>query len=96
MNTQVWFFVFYLVRTLLSVLMFAMGARAILSWIVMLSEGALAGRIYGFLQMITEPIIWPMRKLFDFFGWGDDMIIDLPFMMTFFMLMFLGSSIMIL
>jgi uncharacterized protein YggT (Ycf19 family) len=96
LNTQVWFFVFYLVRTILSVLMLAMTARAILSWIVMLTEGGLAARMYGFLQLITEPIIMPMRKLFDFFGWGEEMMIDLPFMLTFFVLMFFGSSFMII
>ena len=97
MNTQVWFFVFYLVRAIVATLMAAMGARAILSWLVMLMpEGGTISRLYGFLQMLTEPIIWPVRKLFAFFGWGEDFLIDLPFMVTLFLLMFVGSSLMLI
>ncbi|MBQ7338190.1 MAG: YggT family protein [Clostridia bacterium] len=95
MNTQVLYFIFYFVRTILIILEIAMMARAILSWIVMLSEGAMS-RIYGFLALITEPVVLPFRKLFDHFGWGEDWPIDLPFTLAFFFVMFLSSFTMVL
>ena len=73
---------YFLIRTatlLLWVLDLGLFMRAILSWIVMMTDGA-GSRLYGFLMLITEPIVWPFRKIFDFFGWGQDMPIDLPFM----------------
>jgi uncharacterized protein YggT (Ycf19 family) len=86
LNTQVWFFVFYLVRTILSVLMLAMTARAILSWIVMLTEGGLATRMYGFLQRITEPIIMPIRALFARMHWFEGFPLDVSFLVTWLLL----------
>ena len=79
MPTQVLYFLINLIRIALTALEIAMLLRAVLSWIAMASDGA-AARLYGFFTMITEPIVLPFRKMFDHFGWGADVPIDLPFM----------------
>jgi uncharacterized protein YggT (Ycf19 family) len=89
LNTQIIYFIANLVSILLYVLEVAMLLRAILSWIVMMTEGA-GSRLYGFLMLITEPIVWPFRKIFDFFGWGEDMPVDLPFMAAYLAIVLVG------
>ncbi len=89
---QILYFVANFIYVLIVVLQFAMMARAILSWVVMLTEGGGSG-IYGFLSLITEPVIWPFRKLFDHFGWGEDLPIDLPFLAAFIALSLLGGPL---
>lgn len=89
MNTQVLYFLANLISVLLYVLEIAMLLRAILSWIVMMTEGA-GSRLYGFLTFMTEPIVWPFRKLFDLFGWGEDMPLDLPFMAAYLAIVLVG------
>lgn len=39
-----------------------------------------------FAITITEVFILPVRLLFDKFGWSDDMVIDIPGMLTMFIL----------
>jgi uncharacterized protein YggT (Ycf19 family) len=89
---QFLYFIANFISIALAVLELAMLARAILSWVVMMTEGG-GGGIYGFLSLITEPIIWPFRKLFDRFGVGEDMPIDLPFLAAFMTLSLLGFFI---
>ena len=79
MPTQVFYFLINLIHIALTVLEIAMLVRAVLSWIVIGSDGG-ASRLYGFFTLITEPIVLPFRKIFDYFGWGADVPIDLPFM----------------
>ena len=63
----------------LDVLQLMMFARAIASWIPSLSESALG----EFLFTVTEWVIAPVRSLFDKLGFGTNMIIDIPFFVTF-------------
>ena len=77
--TQVLYFLINLIHFALIALEIAMLVRAVLSWVVVASDGGPA-RLYGFFTMITEPIVLPFRKLFDRMGWGADVPIDLPFM----------------
>ena len=60
---------------LLSALDIAMFGRAILSWIDPMSDGPLA----SFLYAITEPIILPVRKLFEKMNWFVGIPIDMAF-----------------
>ena len=62
----------------IEVLSGAMLVRAILSWFP-LDEGS---KLVAFFYYITEPIIMPMRMLFERFGWGRTSPIDLPFLIT--------------
>lgn len=83
----VYFVLRYTVGLFLDILQFMMLARAIFSWIPSLSESSLG----DFLFTVTEWIITPVRVLFDKFGWGMNMMIDLPFFVTFVLLSVLSS-----
>lgn len=72
-----------LVSALLSILELAMMLRAILSWIPPVSESA----FYGFVCMVTEPIVAPIRALFDRLGWFANSPIDVSFLVAYFLLM---------
>lgn len=74
-----------IVRLLLSVIQFAMLARAILSWFPMDSN-----RFTDFLYGITEPFIFPIRKLFERLGWFQNLPIDMAFMTAYLLLFVLG------
>lgn len=89
---QILYFIANFISLALMVLQFAMLARAILSWVILLSEGR-GSAVYGFLCLITEPVIWPFRKLFDRFDIGEDMPIDIPFLAAFMTLSLLGFFI---
>ncbi|MBO4950070.1 MAG: YggT family protein [Clostridia bacterium] len=77
----------YTVSLFLEVLQFMMLARAVFSWFPNLSDSALG----DFLFTVTEWVITPVRMLFDKMGWGMNMMIDIPFFVTFILLSVLGS-----
>ena len=72
------------VYILVSVLQTAMFVRAIMSWFPF---GG--GKFSAFLYAITEPVIYPIRLLFDKMNWGVGLPIDIPFFITFLLLSFL-------
>ena len=53
----------------------ALFLRAILSWFDPMGEGVIA----SFLYLITEPLIYPIRRLFEAKGWFEGTPIDVPF-----------------
>jgi len=56
--------------------------RAIFSWIP-----GIGGRFADFIYTVTEPMLIPVRKLFDLFGVNLGMSpIDIPFFVTFILL----------
>lgn len=59
----------------LSIILFAMLARAIMSFLFMGEENKLS----LFLYSITEPFILPFRALFAKFGWFQGMPLDAAF-----------------
>lgn len=73
------------VRLFLTVVYFAMFARAILSWFDM-GEGGLIGVLSAFATMLTEPLIMPVRLLLSRFSFVERCPFDLSFMATFFLL----------
>lgn len=77
----------YTVSLFLEVLQFMMLARAVFSWFPNLSDSALG----DFLFTVTEWVITPVRMLFDKMGWGMNMMIDIPFFVSFILLSVLGS-----
>ena len=77
------------VGLLIDVLQFMMFGRAIVSWFPGLDESALG----NFLYTVTEWIILPVRALFDKLGWGSNMVLDIPFFVTFIILSVLGIVI---
>ena len=84
-------FVIYIVAglgsALLSILEIAMVLRAVLSWIPPIAESA----FYGFVCMVTEPVVAPIRALFDRLGWFANSPIDFSFMIAFFLVMIVNG-----
>lgn len=70
------------VYVLLDVLMIALFARAILSWMDPQGEWGIS----HFLFMLTEPIIFPLRQLFAKTHWFEGFPLDMPFMFTWLLL----------
>ena len=82
MNTV--FYVFQsMIVILIDVLLFAMFVRAILSWFDPMQEW----RLSGFLIMITEPVIMPVRMLCEKKRWFEGVPLDIPFMLSWLILM---------
>ena len=73
--------------TLIGFLEIAMFARAILSWFDQTGES----RISAFLFTITEPIIFPIRALCEKMLWFEGIPIDIPFMLTYLVLILLQA-----
>lgn len=73
--------------TLIGFLEIAMFARAILSWFDQTGES----RISAFLFTITEPIIFPIRALCEKMHWFEGIPFDIPFMLTYLVLILLQA-----
>ncbi|MBR7098878.1 MAG: YggT family protein [Clostridia bacterium] len=77
---------------LIDILHLAMLVRALLSWIDPMQEW----KISSFLYVVTEPVILPLRRLFEKKRWFEGMPLDMPFMITFLLLFLLGSLLQML
>ena len=66
---------------ILSVFQLAMLIRAIMSWFPGDSN-----KFEIFLYAITEPLILPVRKLFEHFNWFQGLPIDVSFFVTYLLL----------
>lgn len=64
---------------LLSLFETCLFVRAILSWI----PPARTSRVYEFFYRITEPVIYPLRKLLMRISWVRECPIDLTFLLVF-------------
>jgi len=71
----------------LEILQLMMLARAIISWFPNLADSALG----DFLYTVTEWFIMPVRALFDKFGWGQNMMLDIPFFVTYIILFIIST-----
>ena len=63
------------VQALLAFLQLCMLVRAVLSWFPLRDDNPFVMLV----TVITEPIIAPIRALFDRLGWFRDIPIDIPF-----------------
>ena len=70
------------VMVMLDVLMIALFARAIFSWMDPQCEWGIS----NFLFMLTEPVIFPLRQLFARMHWFEGFPLDMPFMFTWLLL----------
>ena len=77
---------------LLSAIQLAMLVRAILSWFDPMQEW----RLSGFLTMITEPVILPIRMLCDKMHWFEGFPLDVPFMLSWLILMIVQTLVQII
>ena len=85
--------VFYLLRQfaliLIEVLDIAMLIRAVLSWFPIQRDHP----ILRFVCMVTEPLVAPIRALFDRMGWFRNFPIDLSFLVAFLLLSFVSGAL---
>lgn len=80
------------VQALVSVVELCFLLRAILSWLPLSDSNPLI----TFTAMVTEPIIMPIRALFDRFGWFRDFPLDMPFFVAFILLNVVSSLLLVL
>ena len=80
------------ISVVINALSLAMLARAILSWFDPMQEWG----INGFLHVITEPIILPIRALCERMNWFQGVPIDIPFLITFILLSVVDALLMAL
>lgn len=66
------------VSIILVALQLAMTARAILSWFPIEPN-----KFITFLNIVTEPIVYPVRKLFEKMNWFQGIPLDMSFMTTY-------------
>ena len=66
------------VSIILVALQLAMTARAILSWFPIEPN-----KFITFLNVVTEPIVYPVRKLFEKMNWFQGIPLDMSFMTTY-------------
>lgn len=75
-----------IVNVLLFVLQTAMLLRALLSWF----PGMEDNKFTDFLYAITEPLIVPVRALFERFGWFQNIPMDIAFFVSYLLLAMLS------
>ena len=81
------FYLRYIIGSLIGLFQTLLLVRALLSWFPV-SSG-----IYDFLHMVTEPVIMPVRILFDRLGIDVSIPIDLPFLVTYILLSVVSASL---
>ena len=82
------YFVSACVSVFCSFAMLVMFVRAILSWFP--GQG---GTFERFIYAVTEPLLLPVRKLFDLFDIRPDLPIDLSFTVTFLLLVIIDAIV---
>lgn len=75
--------------TMFDIAALCMLTRAILMWLDPMEDW----KITVFLEMITEPLVYPMRRLCERMHWFEDSPLDFPFTLTSILIMFLSMLI---
>ena len=76
-------------RALVVILDICLFLRAILSWLPISDDNP----ILSFLHMVTEPVIFPFRWLFDRLGWFQGFPLDMPFLFACMGLIILATAL---
>lgn len=79
-------------RALISVLELCMLLRAILSWFPIKEDNP----FLLFIHMVTEPIVIPVRALFEKMGWFQNSPIDISFFVAYLLLSAVGTLLVVL
>ena len=74
-------------KALLFMLELCMLVRAVLSWLPLKDDNP----ILLFVTMVTEPIVAPVRALFEKMGWFQSLPIDLSFFAAYMALMIVST-----
>ena len=77
------------VDVILMALQIAMFLRAVMSWIPGFEEN----RFSNFLYTITEPVIMPVRALFERMGWFQNLPLDAAFFVTYILLALISTGL---
>ena len=77
------------VMLLLSTVELCMLIRALLSWFPIRDDN----KILRFVHMVTEPLIAPIRALFDRMGWFRNFPLDMSFLVAFLLLSFVNGML---
>lgn len=73
------------VQLIILILQIAMCARALLSWLPMREN-----KFSDFLYAVTEPVVYPVRLLFEKMNWFQNLPIDISFIVAYLLLSFLS------
>ena len=79
-------------QALLTVLELCMLLRAILSWFPIREDNP----FLLFVHMVTEPIVAPVRALFEKMGWFRNIPIDVSFIVAYLLLSVVGTLLAVL
>ena len=79
-------------QALLTVLELCMLLRAILSWFPIREDNP----FLLFVHMVTEPIVAPVRALFEKMGWFRNIPIDVSFIVAYLLLSAVGTLLAVL
>lgn len=79
----------YCIAAFLNILSLLMTVRAIMSWLP-ISDG---NGFMNFLILVTEPVVIPVRALFDRFGWFEGLPIDVSFFVAYMLISLFGSFV---
>lgn len=74
---------------LVSVIELCFLVRAVLSWLPIGDDSV----ILKFVFMVTEPIVAPIRMLFEKLGWFQNMPIDISFLVAYFVLIAISGTL---
>ena len=77
------------VSALLTIVELCFLVRAILSWFPISEENV----ILRFSVMVTEPVILPIRALFQKMGWFQNMPIDISFLVAYLLLSVISGAL---
>ncbi len=77
------------VSALLSAVQLCMLIRAVLSWFPIRTDHP----ILRFVCMVTEPLVAPIRALFDRMGWFRNFPIDMSFLAAFLLISFVSGMV---
>ena len=83
------FFIENIARGLLLVLEIMFFLRALMSFVMIGEDNAFTELLYS----VTEPVIFPVRKLCERFGWFENVPMDIPFYISMLTVVILYSVI---
>lgn len=78
-----------ILRLILTVLQVMMMVRAVISWLPIDEDSSVANFVY----VMTEPLVYPIRVLFERFDKLNDLPIDMSFIAAFMLLSFVRMLI---
>jgi len=76
-----------IVKIFIYVLQLAMLLRAVMSWIPDMQEN----KFSDFLYTVTEPVVIPVRMLFEKMNWFQNMPLDVSFIVAYLLLAILSA-----